>query len=146
MKKSEYLIVSKSVLPDYFTKVIEAREMLRSGAVKEVSEAVKLCGISRSTYYKYKDFVFAPSESDISRKAVISMVLNHEKGILGRVLFALGEKGANILTITQNPPIANRAAVVISMDVTTVDGDISDLIKQLSHIKGVERLTLIDIA
>jgi len=146
MKKNDYLIVSKSVLPDYFEKVIEARELLRSGAVKEVSEAVKQCGISRSTYYKYKDFVFAPSRGDSARKAVISMILHHEKGILGRVLNALGEHGANILTITQNPPIADRASVVISMDVSGIEGDIKEVIMKLSTIPGVERLSLIDVA
>lgn len=145
MNKNEYLIVSKSVLPDYFDKVIAARELLRSGAVKEVSEAVKQVGISRSTYYKYKDYIFAPSSGDVSRKAVISMILQHEKGILARVLNALGENGANILTITQNPPISNRAAVVISMDISGVQKDIQDTIKNLSTIKGVERLSLIDI-
>lgn len=146
MNKNDYLIVSKTVLPDYFSKVIEAREMLRSGAVKEVSEAVKICGISRSTYYKYKDYIFAPSEGDSARKAVVSMILHHEKGILAKVLNALGENGANILTITQNPPISNRATVVISMDISGVGGDISEVIKQLALIKGVERLNLIDIA
>jgi len=145
MNKNEYLIVSKTVLPTYFDKVIAARELLRSGAVKEVSDAVKQVGISRSTYYKYKDCVFAPSEGDISRKAVISMILHHEKGILARVLNALGENGANILTITQNPPISNRAAVVITMDISGVAKDISEITKSLATVKGVERLSLIDI-
>ncbi|MDO5331426.1 MAG: ACT domain-containing protein [Bacillota bacterium] len=146
MNKNDYLIVSKAVLPDYFDKVIAARELLRSGTVKEVSEAVKQVGISRSTYYKYKDYIFAPSEGDMVRKAVVSMILHHEKGILAKVLNALGEKGANILTITQNPPISNKAAVVITMDVSGVDGDINEMIKSLSTLKGVERLSLIDIA
>lgn len=146
MKQNEYLIVSKSVLPNYFDKVIAARELIRSGAVKEVSEAVKQVGISRSTYYKYKDYVFSPSEGDMSRKAVLSMILHHEKGILAKVLNYLGENGANILTITQNPPISDRAAVVISMDVSAVSGDLSDIIKNLSTLKGVERLSVIDIA
>lgn len=146
MNKNDYFVVSKAVLPDYFDKVIKARELLRSGAVKEVSEAVRLVGISRSTYYKYKDYIFAPSEGDTSRKAVLSMILQHEKGILAKVLNALGEYGANILTITQNPPISNRAAVVISMDISGVSGDFSDVVRQLALINGVERLNLIDIA
>jgi len=145
MNQNEYLIVSKAVLPDYFEKVITARELIRSGAVKEVSEAVKQVGISRSTYYKYKDYIFAPSAGDVSRKAVISMILHHEKGILARVLNTLGENGANILTITQNPPISNRAAVVITMDITGITKDINEITKNLSTVKGVERLSLIDI-
>ena len=146
MNANKYLIVSKAVLPDYFEKVIAARELIRSGTVKEVSEAVKQVGISRSTYYKYKDYVFAPSATDIARKAVVSLILDHEKGILARVLNALGERGANIITITQNPPISNKAAVVITMDVTAVEGDINDMIKSLATLKGVERLSLIDFA
>lgn len=146
MNKSDYLIVSKAVLPEYFEKVIKARELLRSGQVKDVSEAVKICGISRSTYYKYKDYVFAPSQGDTGRKAVVSMILHHEKGILAKVLNAFGEYGANILTITQNPPISSRAAVVITMDIAGVSHDIQDIMKQISTIKGVERLSLLDIA
>lgn len=59
--QSNYLIVDRRILPDYYEKVVQARDMLREGRVKEVSEAVKLVGISRSTYYKYKDYIFAPS-------------------------------------------------------------------------------------
>jgi chorismate mutase len=86
--KSEYLIVHKSALPDCYEKVVGARELLRRGAAKEVSEAVRMAGISRSTYYKYKDLVFTPGESASCKKAVISMLLNHERGVLGRVLNA----------------------------------------------------------
>ncbi|MCQ2552135.1 MAG: ACT domain-containing protein [Clostridia bacterium] len=145
MHKSEYLIVSKSVLPDYFEKVVEAREMIRSGAAKDVSEAVQKVGISRSTYYKYKDYIFAPAKGDSARKAVVSMILHHEKGILGRVLGVLGDGGANILTITQNPPISDRATVVLTMDISGVDTDVKELLNKISYIKGVERLSLIDI-
>ena len=48
--QSNYLIVDRRILPDYYEKVVQARDMLREGRVKEVSEAVKLVGISRSTY------------------------------------------------------------------------------------------------
>ena len=146
MKSDEYLIVSKSVLPDYFDKVIAARELLRSGAVREVSEAVKIAGISRSTYYKYKDCVFATSEGDSCRKAVISMILHHERGVLGKVLGVLSDLGANILTITQNPPIASRATVVVSMDINALSCEISELSAVLSTIDGVESPTLVDVA
>ena len=57
---SNYLIVDKKILPSYYEKVIEARLLLESGEVREVNSAVKRVGISRSTYYKYKDYIFAP--------------------------------------------------------------------------------------
>ena len=41
-----YLIVHKSVLPDYFEKVVEARRLVESGRAGDVSSAVKMAGIS----------------------------------------------------------------------------------------------------
>ncbi|MCF0116236.1 MAG: hypothetical protein HUJ56_12875, partial [Erysipelotrichaceae bacterium] len=55
---SDYLIIHKSVLPDYFLKVIEVKKALEERKYANISDAVKAVGISRSTYYKYKDYVF----------------------------------------------------------------------------------------
>ena len=146
MNSNDYLIVSKSVLPDYFEKVVEARELLRSGEIREISEAVRRAGISRSTYYKYKDAVFAMSQGDSCRKAVVSMILRHEKGVLGKVLGVISDNGANILTITQAPPIGSRAAVVLTMDVSSLTVDIDQLVGILAQTPCVENPQLVDMS
>lgn len=143
--KSEYLIVHKSILPDCYEKVVEARELIRRGSVKDVSEAARMAGISRSTYYKYKDFVFTPSEGASCKKAVFSMLLNHERGVLGRVLNALSDVGANVLTIMQNPPIGERASVVLSVDITGMASGVESAVEALSGLAGVEKVGLLDI-
>ena len=79
---SNYLIVHKSILPEYYEKVLACRRLMESGKFKEVSQAVKQVGISRSTYYKYKDYIFEPSDLNSSRKAVFSMMLDHAPGLL----------------------------------------------------------------
>ncbi|MEG2799028.1 MAG: helix-turn-helix domain-containing protein, partial [Erysipelotrichaceae bacterium] len=76
----KYLIVDKKILPDVYDKVVEARMLLQKGEVKQISQAVKQVGISRGTFYKYKDYVFAPSQNYMGRKAVISLTLEHRKG------------------------------------------------------------------
>ena len=143
--KSDYLIVHKKVLPDYFEKVVAARELLRRGKIREVSEAARTVGISRSTYSKYKDYVFMPSEGNACKKAVISLILSHEKGILSRVLNMMSALGANILTIMQNPPIGDRASVVISMDITGLETSVNGVLEALLSADGVEKAGLIDI-
>ena len=143
--KSDYLIVHKKVLPDYFEKVVAARELLRRGKIREGSEAARTVGISRSTYYKYKDYVFMPSEGNACKKAVISLILSHEKGILSRVLNMMSALGANILTIMQNPPIGDRASVVISMDITGLETSVNGVLEALLSADGVEKAGLIDI-
>ena len=58
----DYLIIERSALPDYFLLVVEARKLLESGACAQVSDAVQRVGISRSTYYKYRDRIIEPAE------------------------------------------------------------------------------------
>ncbi len=143
---NDFYIVSKDLLPNYVDKVIKARELLRSGMAKNVSEAARLCGISRSTYYKYKDKVFESKQEESNRRLVISLLLNHEPGMLGRVLGYMSGHGVNILTINQNPPIAGRASVIISMDISILNVKISALLDGLNEIEGVDNPTIIDIA
>ena len=142
---SKYLLVDKSILPSYYEKVLEAKSLLLSGKVKDVSEAAKMVGISISTYYKYKDYVFSINSDTGTRKAVVSMSLSHKAGLLGEVLGELSTQGANILTINQNPPINSRAHVVISMDISNVLGEADVVIKGLSQISGVSSVKLIAI-
>ena len=115
---NEYLIVEKSALPDYFLKVIEARHLLESGACAQVIDAVHAAGISRSTYYKYKDRILEPSQLTVGRKASLMLTLNHQAGMLSKVLAAVSARRSNILTITQSLPIHGKASIMLSIDLS----------------------------
>lgn len=142
---NKYLIVSKKILPDVYEKVIEARNLINNGSVKGISEAVKVVGISRSTYYKYKDYVFSPSENSIGRKAVMSMMLRHEKGVLSNVLNYMSSENVNILTINQSIPINGKASVNLSLDISDISKSIDDIIVELKQFKGVSGVKLLSI-
>ena len=111
-----YLIIHKSILPEYYEKVVAARRLLEEGRVREISQAVKEVGISRSTYYKYKDYILEPSEMAGGRKAVLSLMLSHEPGVLSAVLARISEQGGSVLTITQSLPIRGKASVTITLE------------------------------
>ena len=140
---SEYLIVEKSALPDYFIKVVEARRLLESGACAQVIDAVNAVGISRSTYYKYKDKVLEPSQLTVGRKASLMLQLSHEAGMLSRVLSAVSASRANILTITQSLPIHGKASIMLSLDLSQLSGTIDEMIAALTAIDGVENVRLL---
>ena len=142
---SNYLIVDKKILPSYYEKVIEARLLLESGEVREVNSAVKRVGISRSTYYKYKDYIFAPDESTSGRHAVLSLMLSHETGILSTVLNQFSECGANILTITQSLPIRGKASVTVTLDISGMSGPLTGLMSALSETPGAENPRLVAV-
>ena len=141
----DYLLVEKSALPDYFLKVVEARRLLESGACQQVSGACEQVGISRSTYYKYKDKVIEPTRLTVGRKAVLMLMLDHESGVLSKVLNRLTGFAVNILTITQSLPIHDRASVTISMDISELSDTLDAMLEALSQVAGVESLRLVAV-
>ena len=140
---NEYLIVEKSALPDYFLKVIEARRLLESGACAQVIDAVHAVGISRSTYYKYKDRILEPSQLTVGRKASLMLTLNHQAGMLSKVLAAISAFRANVLTITQSLPIHGKASIMLSIDLSQLTEPMDTLMDALNTIDGVEHVRLL---
>ncbi len=142
---SNYLIVHKSILPDYYEKVLEARRLMTSGKVKEVSQAVKQVGISRSTYYKYKDYLFEPSEIAGGRKAVLSMMLDHTPGVLSALLRCISDAEASVLTITQSLPIRDMASVTLSLDLSAATLTVAELVEAIRTTPGVDNVRLLAV-
>ncbi len=141
----DYLIIHKSILPDYYDKVLQAKRLLEEGVVREVSQAVKIAGISRSTYYKYKDFILEPNREATGRKAIFSVTLSHEAGVLSQLLTCISALHCSVLTITQNLPIHGKASVTIALDVSQMENDIQHLINRMKDVSGAENPRLIAI-
>ena len=53
----KYFLVDSQILPEVYLKVTLAKKLLAQGKVKSASEAARAAGISRSAFYKYKDFI-----------------------------------------------------------------------------------------
>ncbi|NEZ45655.1 ACT domain-containing protein [Clostridium niameyense] len=140
---NKYLIIDASILPDVFEKVVKVKELLATGKVKDISEGVKKSGISRSTYYKYKDFVFSVAEGVKSQKATIGLLLGHERGTLSNILDRIAESKGNILTINQDIPINNAANVTITFDISEMNIGLKDFLEEIESIKNVVRVNLI---
>lgn len=140
-----YLLIHKSILPDYYDKVLEARRLLEKGEARDVSHAVRLVGISRSTFYKYKDYIMEPSELSVGRRAVYSVILSHEPGVLSALLAQISAAGASVLTITQSLPIRGHASVTVSLDVSGLTQPLSELTARLEKCPGAEQLRMLAV-
>lgn len=143
MADKKYLIIDTEILPEVYEKVLEVKELLRTGRAKGITEAVQMIGISRSTFYKYKDFIFSSSEGTKGQKVTVTLLLSHTPGILSNLLNKLAFWNVNILTINQDIPINNVANVSITFDISEAKTGIDDLMKGLSSIKGVVKAELI---
>ncbi|MBR2810393.1 MAG: ACT domain-containing protein [Solobacterium sp.] len=139
---NDFLIVHKRILPDYLEKVILARRLLTSHRVSTVTEAVRKAGISRNTYYKYKDFVFESEDTEQARKAVYSLNIKDQSGSLAAVIHTLTDLKTSILTISQAIPIGESANVLISLDLRNMPCGIEDLTAALKALDVVNKVYL----
>ena len=137
------LVIDKRVLPEVFEKVINAKRLLKEGKVKEITEAAKQAGISRSVYYKYKDYIFEFAETLQGRKVIFNMVVTHEKGVLSSVLNILSDVGGNILTIDQGLPIHGLAHVSFTIDISTMKCDMKEMLNEIELVHGVEKVEFV---
>lgn len=139
VKKSTYYLVDSSVLPEVFTKVIEVKKLLSKEPEKTINDAVKHVGISRSAYYKYKDFVFPFYETSRGKVITLLFVVEDFSGILSSIIRMIAQAKANILTINQNIPINGLADVTISIETKDMVMDIKELMDGLGKIEGVRK-------
>lgn len=142
---SKFFVVSSDILPDVLEKVIEARDLLQSGKVKRISEAVKAVGVSRGTYYKYKDAVFFFNQEESRRKAVITMVISEEAGSLSQVLNLVAQRKGNILAINQTIPINGIHTLSLTLDIHNMEVSIEALLSELDALSVIDKLDLIAV-
>ena len=60
-EKKKYYVVTGKAVPEVLLKVVEAKKLLDAEKVLTVQEATGQVGISRSSFYKYKDDIFPVS-------------------------------------------------------------------------------------
>lgn len=136
MSKNSLVLVDLKVLPEVYQKVLLAKKLLADGQSRDISDAVKKVGLSRSAYYKYKDYVFPFNQM----QGIITLffILSDIPGVLSSILSLLAEAGINVLTINQNIPVNSVANVTISIQNNFSGVPLQELIDNLGSLKGVK--------
>lgn len=137
----EYLIVAKELLPKCFEKVVKAKEMLNNN--DSISNTCKKCNISRSTFYKYQDKVFPYKKDKQGKKLILSINLIHKAGALSKVCDVLSKLNISIITISQAVPLKGIAPVMLSLDITNLEGSIEHFKNYLKEIKEIKEIRII---
>ncbi|MGW8959540.1 ACT domain-containing protein [Paenibacillus sp. NPDC055715] len=141
--KERYYLVREDILPEAIVKTIQVKLLLASGDVKTVHDAVERVGLSRSAFYKYKDGIHLVNQLERERIVNISIDLEHQSGMLSRVLGRVAECEGNVLTIQQSIPLQGIANVVISVEMSRLSEELGVLLEGLETISGVKRVRLI---
>ena len=141
-EKTTYYVLKEKAVPDVLLKVVAAKKLIEEKKCS-VQEATEIIGISRSSFYKYKDDI-NPFHEDTKGKTVnVVIQLLDEPGILSSVLDVMAHFHVNILTIHQSIPVGGFATLTISVDVLEDSGDFSDLVSAIENINGVHYVKIL---
>ena len=140
---TKYFVVKQKAIPEVLLKVVEAKRLLESERVLTIQEAVDAVGISRSSFYKYKDDIFQFHDNSQGTTITLTFQMDDEPGILSDVLKIIAEYRANILTIHQSIPINGIASLTLSIQVLQTTGDISRMIEQLEGQPSVHHVKIL---
>lgn len=141
--KSSYFVLKEKAVPEVLLKVVEAKRLIDSGKVVSVQEAAEQVGISRSSFYKYKDDIFPFHENQKGKTVTLVIQLDDEPGLLSEVLKSIAEHHANILTIHQSVPVNGIASLTLSIDVFSDSGDLKDMVSQIEQVSGIQYVKII---
>ena len=100
--------------------------------------------MSRSTFYKYKDYVNRPSMK-VGKHIILSLKLVDEPGALSTILNEVASKNANILAINQEVPIHNIAFVTLTIALSDMDISIQNFIGELRELNNVIDVMLVAV-
>jgi chorismate mutase len=91
-----YFVVKQKALPEVLLKVVEAKRLIESERAVSVQEATERVGISRSSFYKYKDDIFPFHDTAAGRTITLTFQMDDEPGLLSDVLKIIATFGAYI--------------------------------------------------
>ena len=136
MGTEKFLLVSTNVLPAVFQNVVYAKEILPTGQASNITKAIQMAGISRSAFYKYKDFVFKYS-NDKNNHLNLKAKLSDKAGVFSALTTELSNFNVNLITVNQHTPVDGVADVSLTVDVNNLNISIDNLIENLSNVTGV---------
>ncbi len=136
-------IIASDILPEVFRKVAAAKRLLRNGDAATIQQACKMIKLSRSAFYKYKDSIFDFSSQERGKIIILFMKLNHTPGVLSDIINLIASNKGNIITINQNIPIMDTAAMTLTVDAKGMDITPDDLVEKLIQCKGCKTVEIV---
>ena len=143
MSESKYFVVKQKAVPEVLLKVVEAKRLLESERVSTVQEATDQVGISRSSFYKYKDDIFPFHDNDKGKTITFMIQMDDEPGLLSVVLQTIAHFHGNILTIHQSIPINGVATLTLSVDILPGEGDAEAMVEEIEQSEGIHYLKIL---
>ena len=138
-----FFLVCEEILPGAIKKTIRVKEMLKRGEARTINEAVEKMSLSRSAYYKYKDYVFPFYEASQNKLITLTFFLENKKGVLSSILNMISDASGNVLTINQGIPLQGVANTTVSIETEKLSVGLETLLEKLRALNGVKKLEIL---
>lgn len=142
-EKTKYFVVKQKAVPEVLLKVVEAKKLLDSERAMTVQDATDQVGISRSSFYKYKDDIFPFYDNTKGKTVTFVVQMDDEQGLLSDVLHVVAIYKANILTIHQSIPVNGVATLTLSVEVKSNTGNISKMVEDVEELSGIHYVKIL---
>lgn len=142
-EKTKYFVVKQRAVPEVLLKVVEAKKLLESEQVMTVQEAAERVGISRSSFYKYKDDILPFYDNTKGKTVTFVMQMDDRQGLLSHLLHIVAIYRANILTIHQSIPVNGVATLTLSVEVRADTGNISRMMEEMEEQQGIHYVKIL---
>lgn len=142
-EKKNYFVLKEKAVPEVLLKVVEAKRLFESGKAASVQDATDAVGISRSSFYKYKDDIFPYHENKRGKSVTLVIQLADEPGLLSNILRAIDKYKYNILTIHQSVPINGIVTLTLSIDVFNSEDKLEEMVAVIETVDGVQYAKII---
>ena len=123
--------------------MVEAKKLLESERAITVQEATDKVGISRSSFYKYKDDIFPFYDNTKGKTITLVVQMDDEQGLLSDLLHVVAVYRANILTIHQSIPVNGVATLTLSVEIRENTGNVSGMIEELENLNGIHYVKIL---
>ena len=122
---------------------MEAKRLLESERALTVQEATDKVGISRSSFYKYKDDILPFYDNTKGKTITLVIQMDDVQGLLSDLLHVVAEYKANILTIHQSIPVIGVATLTLSVEVRKDTANVSSMIEKMELLSGIHYVKIL---
>ena len=123
--EGKYYVLKKKAVPEVLLKVVEAKRLLESERAISIQEATEQVGLSRSSFYKYKDDIFPFHDNARGKTITFVLQMDDEPGLLSGVL------------------INGVASLTLSVEIGPETKNVSDMIDAIEAKKGIHYLKIL---
>lgn len=142
-ERNQYFVVTRKAVPEVLLKVVKAKRLLESEKMQTVQEATAAAGISRSSFYKYKDDIFPFYDNSKGKTVTFVTIMDDIQGLLSDLLHIVAVYRANILTIHQSIPVSGVATLTLSVEVRPDTADVSRMVEEIEKLEGIHSVKIV---